>query len=104
MKTQSKILALFIAILMLFPAIVSCSGNTDVPPVETTHPDVTTIPDEPDEPKEVSINGIPITEYTIVYSESGLDFNKRAAEYISKQIEVLTGTSPAVVLDTEAGT
>ncbi|MBQ2825987.1 MAG: alkaline phosphatase [Clostridia bacterium] len=99
---KNKFWAFLIAILMILPAVVSCGNNTDVPPVDTTIPDITTVIDEPDEPKEVSINGIPIAEYTVVYSASGLDFNKRAAEYIGKQIEELTGTAPSVVLDTES--
>lgn len=103
MRLRNKHFALFLALAMLLPEMIACSNDeppVDEPPVSETSVDETSIDKTPDS-DEPTLNGISVTEYTIVYSESGLDFNKRAAEYISKEIETITGTAPAVVLDTE---
>lgn len=88
MKIKKRLFALFIAIVMLLPGMIACGKDT---PADNTPETVT-----------LTLNGTSLSDYTIVYSDSGLDFNKRAAEYISKSVEAVTGTAPAVVLDTES--
>ena len=91
-KHTLKIFALLLAVLFILPAAVSCEKNT-------------TVTDDPagnvTETVTYTLNGTDINEYTIIYSESGLDFNKRAAEYISGEIAAATGVTLQVKLDTE---
>ncbi len=47
------------------------------------------------------INGIPLEEYTVVYNDEDVDYSKRAAEYISKQIKTRTSVQLAVKEDDE---
>lgn len=98
MKKFSKLLALLLALLLVLPAAVACAENTPA-----GGNDQTTDAQGADTPDALvnTLNGAPLSEYTIIYSESGLDFNKRAAEYIGSAIEAVTGTAPAVKLDTE---
>lgn len=93
MKNARKLLAFLLALLLVLPAMFACGESTSADdPADTTV----------SEPTVNTLNGIPLADYTIVYSESGLDFNKRAAEYIGSSIEAITGIAPAVRLDTEA--
>lgn len=94
MKNARKFLAFLLAMLLVLPTMFACGNteSTDNTPEDTTIAETTVI----------TLNGVSITDYTIVYSESGLDFNKRAAEYISSSIEAITGTAPAVKLDTDS--
>ena len=46
-----------------------------------------------------SLNNVSITDYTIVYDADGLDYNKRAAEYIRDEIWSRTGALLRVVTD-----
>lgn len=104
MKKTKRLLALFLVLVLIIPAMFAC-GNTDTTgntPVDTTAAEDTTVADTTPVEVDPTLNGIPVENYTVVYSASGFDFNKRAAEYISNQIEILTGTAPKVVLDTEA--
>lgn len=93
MKIKTRLFALLMVIAMLIPSLVACGNETpaDNSPTDNNAQTVT-----------LTLNGVSLSDYTIVYSESGLDFNKRAAEYISEEIKAITGTAPAVVLDTEA--
>ena len=52
--------------------------------------------------KNMKINGVSIKEYQIVCDKDGLDYNIRAAEYISDSIKQLTGRTLSVVDDSEA--
>ena len=54
------------------------------------------------EPEPPIINGVIATDYTIVYDEDGLDYNKRAAEYIRDQIKIRTGAVLDIVDDSTA--
>ncbi|MBR5452593.1 MAG: alkaline phosphatase [Clostridia bacterium] len=94
MKSTRKVLAFLLALVLVLPAMFACNESepADTTPTDTTAPEETVL----------TLNGAPLSEYTIVYSESGLDFNKRAAEYVAAAIEAATGTAPAVKLDTEA--
>lgn len=97
MKKFPKLLALLLALLLVLPAAVACAENAPAGDDQTTDAQGTDTPDALGN----TLNGAPLSEYTIIYSESGLDFNKRAAEYIGSAIEAVTGTAPAVKLDTE---
>lgn len=55
-----------------------------------------------EEPSKSFINGVNLEEYSIVYSESDLDYAKRAAEYIKAEILERTGLDLPIVKDTEA--
>lgn len=49
-----------------------------------------------------SVNGVSISEYTIVYDAEGLDYNKRAAEYIQSEIKARCGAELNIVDDSTA--
>ena len=49
--------------------------------------------------KDGSINGIAVEDFVIVYDEEGLDYNKRAAEYIQSEILSRTGKELEIVDD-----
>ena len=73
-----KRLLSFILILSMLLTATSCGlisggGAVEVPDDQY---DEDTVPPVP------SLNGLPITAYTIIYDEDSLDYNKRAAEYI----------------------
>lgn len=57
--------------------------------------------EEPVVYEDMSINGVAIEEYRIVYDSEGLDYNLRAAEYIRDRIQALTGNTLSVVDDNE---
>lgn len=46
-----------------------------------------------------TINGTPLEEFTIVYDEQGLDYNKRAAEYIKNTAKLRYGVDLVIVDD-----
>ena len=46
-----------------------------------------------------TINGVALGEYTIVYDEQGLDYNKRAAEYIKNTSKQRYGVDLSIVDD-----
>lgn len=46
-----------------------------------------------------TLNGVSISEYTIVYDAEGLDYNKRAAEYIKNEILARCGVELNIVDD-----
>ena len=50
------------------------------------------------------INGVSIAEYTIVYDAEGLDYNKRAAEYVQSEILARCGVKLQIVDDSTAPT
>lgn len=55
-----------------------------------------------DKPADAYVNGTHLSEYTVVYSADGLDYNKRAAEYIQSEVLERTGIELSVVTDAEA--
>ncbi|MBR5452594.1 MAG: alkaline phosphatase [Clostridia bacterium] len=98
MKNKTlKIFALFLVILFVLPTAISCANNEPAVNDQTTDGQGT----DTTATVAYTLNGAAISEYTVVYSESGLDFNKRAAEYISREIESATGVTLQVKLDTE---
>ncbi len=80
MKKIASILILFAMLVSMVAALVGCK------------------------PKEAEayVDGIHLSEYTLVYPEDGLDYDKRAAEYISAEIEARTGITVPVVSDQTA--
>ena len=72
---------------------------TETTPAETTSPETTALQTEPPVVIRCSLNGVSINEYTIIYSENALDYNKRAAEYLRDQIEARTGYRLSVKTD-----
>jgi hypothetical protein len=79
---MKKLLALLI-ILSTLVSIVSCKKPDNIP---DNKPDET--PNETPEAVEMpTINGVSIEDFTIVYDKEGLDYNKRAAEYIQAKAE-----------------
>ena len=49
--------------------------------------------------RKIYLDGVLISEYSIVYSEDSLDYNKRAAEYLRDEIFSRTGYQLALVTD-----
>ena len=98
MKKIKLIALLLIAALLIVP-FSSCS---EAPAGETS--DTTgkqTEQDPSEEAKSILLDGTDITEYTVIYSESGLDFNLHAAEYVCKKVAELTNKEIKMGLDTE---
>ena len=71
---------------------VSGGGVTEGPEPDTGDGGVKPVP---------SLNGIPITAYTIIYDAEGLDYNKRAAEYIRDTINSRFGVELPIKDDSE---
>ena len=91
-KTASFILAILLCVL----SIVSCNKHTD-------NTDNTDIGDGATEAlgNVKQINGISIEKYTVIYDADDVDYSKRAAEYISEQIEARTAVKLDVKEDGE---
>ena len=70
--------------------IITSSESTEVIE-DTTEPEVVLDP--------AFVNGVSIAEYTIVYDADGLDYNKRAAEYIKNEILARCGADLQMVDD-----
>ncbi|MBO5715801.1 MAG: alkaline phosphatase [Clostridia bacterium] len=51
--------------------------------------------------KQPTINGIKLSKYVIVYDEQGLDYNKRAAEYIQSTAKARYGVNLKIVDDND---
>ena len=71
---------------------VSGGGVTEGPAPDTGDGGVKPVP---------SLNGIPITAYTIIYDADSLDYNKRAAEYIRDTINSRFGVELPIKDDSE---
>ncbi len=74
MKRRTSLLLVIMMILSMTMWLSSCDP-TEEPPTE---PPIT----EPIVRESPIINGTKLSEFTIVYDEEGLDYNRRAAEYI----------------------
>ena len=97
MKKIKLIALLLIAALLIVP-FASCAEQTGTPDDTTGQTDNGTQP----EYEKILLAGTDITEYTIVYSESGLDFNLHAAEYVAEEIGKIAHVLPLKTgLDTE---
>ncbi len=81
-----KIISLMLAILLMLLSFVSCNNNTG--DADTSNTDTQSAETESSDVRQ--INGVPLEEYTIVYSAKDVDYSQRAAKYISEQIEART--------------
>ena len=81
---MKKLLSILI-ILSLLASFTACKRDTEDNPCE-----------EP-----IPVNGVYVTEYKIVYDAEGVDYNKRAAEYIRDSIYAITGCKLEIVDDSE---
>lgn len=50
-------------------------------------------------PAEAYIDGVHLSEYSVVYPSAGLDYDKRAADFIAAEIKARTGIELSVVSD-----
>ncbi|MBO4220279.1 MAG: alkaline phosphatase [Clostridia bacterium] len=91
-----KLIALMLIAALLILPFAACSEK----PAEGT-PSDTHATDPAGGEEKILIDGTDITEYTVIYSESGLDFNLHAAEYVCEKISELTGKEIKMGLDTE---
>ena len=85
---MKRLLSLFIILSLLLTFFAACKKDdvtNDDPPCESPR----------------TINGVYVTEYKIVYDKDGLDYNKRAAEYVRDRISELTGSTPEIIDDSE---
>ncbi len=87
MKSIKLAALLLIAALLIVP-FASCSETPAGETSDTT--DKQAEQDPSGEEKSILLDGTDITEYTVIYSESGLDFNLHAAEYVCGKIAELT--------------
>lgn len=101
---MKKLLSILI-ILSTLLTLVACGWSESDDDVEDNDNQTEQTPDDtPDEPVEtvaLNLGGRDIESYTIVYDEEGLDYNKRAAEYIRDQIAARTNKTLSLVDDSE---
>lgn len=76
-------------------ALIGGGGVTEGPAPDTGNGGVKPVP---------SLNGTPITAYTIIYDADSLDYNKRAAEYIRDTLKARFGAELPIKDDSEAPT
>ena len=98
MKSIKLIALLLIAALLIVP-FASCSETPAGETSDTTDKQTEQAPSG--EEKSILLDGTDITEYTVIYSESGLDFNLHAAEYVCGKVAELTKKEIKMGLDTE---
>ena len=90
-----KLISLFVTIAILISVLASCN-------VTDTDTDTQAESTAAASNSEVRlINGVPLEEYTVIYSDEDVDYSKRAAEYISEQIKARTSVQLAVKEDDE---
>ena len=107
---MKKIIVYLLTITLILSAFASCNqAPTATSKAPNTHPPVPTetgpLP-ETDPIVETDpiidfahINGVDISEYTIIYSLDELDYNRRAANYIKDAIKDITNVSVTVKSD-----
>ncbi len=90
---MKKIIALIIAIAIVISVVLifAFCGKKDTP----TEPPIEYM-------NQPTINGVALGEFSIVYDEQGLDYNKRAAEYIKNTAQARYGLDLAIVDDDSA--
>ena len=84
LKNKISLLLIIVIILSTFAILSSCTPEKNsymTPP---------------------TINGVSLKDYTIVYDQQGLDYNKRAAEYIKNTSKERYGVDLAIVDDAAA--
>ena len=91
---MKRFLCFFFALILTVLPLSGCNTPTET---ETTGGEHSNLPD----PIPCTVNGVSITEYTIVYPNGALDYTKRAATYLSDEIAQRTGNVLSVVSDAE---
>lgn len=91
---MKRFLCFFFALVLTVLPLSGCNTPTET---ETTGGEHSNLPD----PIPCTVNGVSITEYTIVYPNGALDYTKRAATYLSDEIAQRTGNVLSVVSDAE---
>lgn len=86
MKNKISLLLIFVIILSVFSILASCSKEQEETAKGPTAP---------------TINGTSLSEFAIVYDEQGLDYNKRAAEYISNKVKEKYNLELVIIDDNE---
>ena len=101
---MKKIISIFITLAIIL-SLAACSQSeiqndaitsevTESNTEESTEPEVVLEP--------ATVNGVSLAEYTIVYDAEGLDYNKRAAEYIKNEIKARCGADIQIVDDSSS--
>ena len=109
MTKRIKILCLLLVLILILPSVFGCfnlkNGNdsdtqsdtseTQGKATETTHPGTTNDDTQPDENDGVSvkINGINLSDYTIVYERKAIVGAQKAADYLNQRLNELYGTT-----------
>lgn len=88
-----KLISLFVTIAILISVLASCNVTDTDTQAESTA--------AASNSEARLINGVPLEEYTVIYSDEDVDYSKRAAEYISEQIKARTSVQLAVKEDDE---
>ena len=94
---MKRFLCLFFALILTVLPLAGCNAPIKT---ETTGGEESRLPD----PIPCTINGVSVTEYTIVYPSLSPDYTKRAATYLSEEIAQRTGNVLSVVSDSEQAT
>ena len=83
---------LFVLALVMMTSLVACAAGTYVPtePTEAT---------QPTEPEISRLNGVPLSQYSIVYCAKDHDYSIRAAQYVQAEISARTGLELPLVED-----
>ena len=100
---KTKIIALMLIAALLVVPFASCADGSGTPGTSDSTDKQTENDSSKEEiPLKIDLADTDISEYTVVYSESGLDFNIHAAGYIAEEIYRLSpGTTVKIGLDTE---
>ncbi len=101
---MKKLPVYILTLTLVITALVSCNqipSDTSKSPESTPEPPAETDPIVETDPviDFAHINGVDISEYTIVYSNDAPDYNRRAAKYIKSEIKARTDVDLALKAD-----
>ena len=95
--TSLRIISLILSVMLCACALISCDSGSDNEGYDAqqnktaqTTSDTFTDTSDGDDVDIAMINGIPLEDFTVIYNAQDVDYSKRAAEYICKQIEERT--------------
>lgn len=94
-------IVLFVLALAMMTSLVACAAGTYAPtePTEATQPTEPTEATQPTEPEISRLNGVPLSQYSIVYCAKDHDYSIRAAQYVQAEISARTGLELPLVED-----
>ena len=108
---MKKLISIIILLAIVF-SFAACNSTNDAEKGSDfpSGADADTIPPEDTKPDEMpeadklpaTINGVSVEDYKIVHDAEGLDYNKRAAEYIKNEIMARCGVELDIVDDSAA--